>query len=281
MAYTTLISCAETNNKLSNPNTRVIDCRFDLMNPAHGQELYQQDHLPNAIYANLDKDLSSAINPTTGRHPLPNIDALVKTFSDWGIDHNTQVIVYDNNIGMFASRLWWLLRWLGHERVAVLDGGYLEWKSKGLPLTADVPQIDATTFTPQLQDSWIISADEIPAQQQQGHVLLDARAAERYRGDIEPIDPIAGHIPAALNYPLTDNINADGLFKDRIALREQINTVIGTHGAPEVIHYCGSGVSACHNILAMEYAGLHGSKLYPGSWSEWIRDPTRGVETGG
>ena len=280
MPYTTLISCANALHESNKPNTRFIDCRFDLMNPDRGEALYQQDHLPNAVYAHLDKDLSSPITPTSGRHPLPAIESLTESFSRWGINSDTQVIVYDDNIGMFASRLWWLLRWLGHEKVAVLDGGYLEWKSKDLPITATLPQIDAASFTPHLQKGWIVSADEIPAQQQQGGVLVDARAAERYRGDVEPIDPIAGHIPGALNYPLTDNINADGMFKDRICLREQINTVISTHGAPEVIHYCGSGVSACHNILAMEHAGLHGSKLYPGSWSEWIRDTQHTIATG-
>lgn len=280
MPYTTLISTAEAKAQLDNPDWRFIDCRFDLMQPEHGYELYLQDHIPNASYAHLDEDLSSPITPATGRHPLPEIESLVKKLSAWGVDNNTQVIVYDSNIGMFASRLWWLLRWLGHDKVAVLDGGYLEWKSKGLPLSADVPQIDIANFIPHLQDGWIVCSDEIAAQQQQGHVLLDARAHERYRGDVEPIDPIAGHIPGALNYPLTDNINADGLFKDRVTLRAQINAVIGMHAAPEVIHYCGSGVSACHNLLAMEQAGLHGSKLYPGSWSEWIREPNREIATG-
>ena len=280
MPYTTLISCPDALQESRNPDTRFIDCRFDLMTPDRSEVLYQQDHLPNAIYAHLDRDLSSPITPTSGRHPLPSIELLSETFSRWGIDRETQVIVYDDNIGMFASRLWWLLRWLGHEKVAVLDGGYLQWKSKGLPLTSSLPQLDVASFTPHLQNGWIINSNEIPSQQQHGDLLVDARAPERYRGDVEPIDVIAGHIPGAVNYPLTENINEEGMFKDRICLREQITAVIGTHGAPEVIHYCGSGVSACHNILAMEHAGLHGSKLYPGSWSEWTRDPQHPIATG-
>ena len=279
MPYTTLISCADAHHE-SSTYTRFIDCRFDLMNPDRGEGRYKQDHLPNAIYAHLDRDLSSPISPGSGRHPLPAIESLTETFSRWGINSEVQVIVYDDNIGMFASRLWWLLRWLGHEKVAVLDGGYLQWKSEGLPLTEALPEITATNFVPNLQESGIVNADEIVTQKQPRYLLVDARARERYRGDIEPIDPVAGHIPGALNYPLTDNINTEGKFKERVCLREQITSVIGTHEPNEVVHYCGSGVSACHNILAMEHAGLHGSKLYPGSWSEWIRDTNHKIATG-
>ncbi|MBD3671007.1 MAG: sulfurtransferase [Gammaproteobacteria bacterium] len=280
MDYTTLISCAEASKHLKNKGWRFIDCRFDLMNPDAGCELYQTDHIAGAVYAHLDEDLSSDIGPHTGRHPLPNVAVLVEQLCKWGIGNQTQVVVYDNNIGMFASRLWWLLRWLGHDKVAVLDGGYMEWKDKGYPLSSEIPEVTPATFTPDVQEGWIVSAEQIPDEQQHGKMLLDARAAERYRGDVEPIDTIAGHIPGALNYPLIENINEEGLFKERTCLREQINAVIGEHGGPQVIHYCGSGVSACHNILAMEVAGLHGSRLYPGSWSEWIRDSNRGVAVG-
>lgn len=278
MPHTTLISCTDAQEQLNHPNTLFIDCRFDLMRPEHGYELYQQGHLPNAIYANLDRDLSSSITPNTGRHPLPNIEALVKIFSAWGIDNITQVIVYDDNIGMFASRLWWLLRWLGHDRVAVLDGGYQAWKEAGLPLTSHAPQIEPSQFQIELQKGWVIETNEVINKQTEGFLLLDARAPERYSGAVEPIDPVAGHIPLAVNYPLTYNID-NGRFKTATELNKQLTTVLQQHGADKIIHYCGSGVSACHNILAMEHAGLHGSKLYPGSWSEWILDPARSVET--
>lgn len=278
MPHTTLISCTDAQEQLNHPNTLFIDCRFDLMRPEHGYELYQQGHLPNAIYANLDRDLSSSITPNTGRHPLPNIEALVKIFSAWGIDNITQVIVYDDNIGMFASRLWWLLRWLGHDRVAVLDGGYQAWKEAGLPLTSHAPQIEPSQFQVELQKGWVIETNEIINKQTEGFLLLDARAPERFRGEVEPIDPVAGHIPLAVNYPLTYNID-NGRFKTATELNMQLTIVLQQHDADKIIHYCGSGVSACHNILAMEHAGLHGSKLYPGSWSEWILDPARSVET--
>ena len=278
MRYTTLISCADAHTQIYNPAWRFFDCRFDLMKPKSGRKQYQTDHIPGATYVHLDKDLSSPIGPQTGRHPLPDVDALVAKLSKWGVGDETQVVVYDDNIGMFASRLWWLLRWLGHEKVAVLDGGYQAWKAEGQPVTAEVKQHEPATFPPKLQEGWVVTTHEIMALEQAGDILLDARAPERYRGEVEPIDPVAGHIPGALNYPLTNNIGEDGLFKDTTCLREQLIAVVGELGGPEVIHYCGSGVSACHNILAMERAGMHGSKLYPGSWSEWIRDPVRRVE---
>ena len=280
MPYTTLISCSDAHTQIYNPAWRFFDCRFDLMKPESGREQYRTDHIPGASYVHLDEDLSSPIGPQTGRHPLPDVDTLIAKLSKWGVGNEMQVVVYDDNIGMFASRLWWLLRWLGHDKVAVLDGGYQAWKAQGHPVSAEVPQPKPADFTPQRQKGWIVTTHEIMALEEQGDTLLDARAPERYRGEVEPIDPVAGHIPGALNYPLTNSIGKDGLFKDTICLREQITAVIGEQGAPEVIHYCGSGVSACHNILAMEHAGLTGSKLYPGSWSEWIRDPVRRVEKG-
>ncbi|MBD3610330.1 MAG: sulfurtransferase [Gammaproteobacteria bacterium] len=257
-----------------------IDCRFNLANPDEGMQQYQQSHIPGAIYAHLDRDLSGPLSNHTGRHPLPHIESLSKTLSNWGITNQTSVIIYDQSNGMFASRLWWLLRWLGHSKVAVLDGGFAEWQKQGRAVATDIPTVEASTFVPQPQTGWICSADEIPALQQQDNLLLDARAAERYRGEVEPIDPIAGHIPGALNYPLTDNLDENGLFKTADTIRQQFVRIINNHHSEQVYHYCGSGVSACHNILAMEYAGLHGSKLYPGSWSEWIRDVARPIATG-
>jgi thiosulfate/3-mercaptopyruvate sulfurtransferase len=280
MSYSTLISCTDANTHIGNPAWRFVDCRFDLMKPESGREQYQTDHIPGAVYADLDKDLSSPIGPQTGRHPLPDVDGLIKKLSKWGVGDETQVVVYDDNIGMFASRLWWLLRWLGHENVAVLDGGYQAWKTQGHPVTDEVKEYPPVTFTPRQQEGWVVTTHEIMGLEQEGDILLDARAPERYRGEVEPIDPVAGHIPGALNYPLTNNIDENGQFKEDACLRTQLVELIGETGAPQVIHYCGSGVSACHNILAMEHAGMHGSKLYAGSWSEWIRDPVRRVEKG-
>jgi len=280
MAYSTLISCADAHTQIYNPAWRFFDCRFDLMKPKSGHAQYKVDHIPGAIYADLDHDLSSPVGPQTGRHPLPDVDALAAKLSKWGVGDETQVVVYDDNIGMFASRMWWLLRWLGHGKVAVLDGGYQAWKAQKQPVTAEVKRPENARFTPRLQQGWVVSTAEVMALEQAGDILLDARAAERYRGEVEPIDPVAGHIPGALNYPLTNNIGEDGLFKEDVCLRKQVIDIIGETGAPQVIHYCGSGVSACHNILAMEHAGMQGSKLYAGSWSEWIRDPVHRVEKG-
>lgn len=279
MSYTTLISCADTFTKLDNPGWRFFDCRFDLMNPDSGRQQFLAGHLPNAHYVHLDEDLSSPVTPTSGRHPLPDINELADKLSRWGVSSNTQVIAYDGGNGVSASRLWWLLRWLGHNEVAVMDGGFARWSALKLPISTELTQPVAAQFVPHVQNDWVVDVDQIEQQRLSGDILLDARSAERFRGEVEPIDPIAGHIPSALNYPQGDNINSDGLFRDPEFLRKQITAVIGKHDANQVIHYCGSGVSACHNILAMEYAGLPGSKLYPGSWSEWIKDPNREVET--
>lgn len=277
MPYKTLISCSDAATQLNRKDWRFIDCRFDLMQPEWGQEQYHNGHIFGAVYAHLDHDLSSAVTQSSGRHPLPDIDTLVKRLRLWGVGDGTQVVVYDQGNGMYAARLWWLLRWLGHDAVAVLDGGYAAWVSQGYPINTETKMLVPGQFTVREPKAWVVEADDIPAWQQAGELLLDARAAERYRGEVEPIDPIAGHIPGALNYPLTNNIGDDGLFKDSGELRTQISDVIGTISPDQVIHYCGSGVSACHNILAMEQAGLAGSKLYAGSWSEWIRDTTREV----
>lgn len=280
MNYKTLISRTEARGHLEATDWRFIDCRFDLMKPEAGYAQYQSDHIPGAVYADLDKDLSSAIGPKTGRHPLPDVDALVARLGQWGVGQDTQVVVYDDNIGMFAARLWWLLRWLGHDKVAVLDGGYQAWKQADYPVTAQPGSPTPVHFQARPQAGWTLDSEEVLNSGKTGTLLLDARAPERYRGEVEPIDPVAGHIPGARNYPLTANIGDNGQFKDSDHIRAQLEEVIGDSKASQIVHYCGSGVSACHNILAMEYAGLHGSRLYPGSWSEWIRDPNRGVETG-
>lgn len=277
--FDTLINAEQARDQLGNPNWRFLDCQFDLMDSNAGFQKYSTAHIPNALFVDLNNDVGSKPSSETGRHPLPNIKEFARKIGNWGIDNNTQVVICDGNGGMAASRLWWALRWLGHTRVAVLNGGLIHWQSLGLPIINDTVSVEARQFTPNINQHMVVNTENIIAVQRQGHALLDARSPERYRGEQEPIDPVAGHIPGALNYFQSNNLQENGLFKDKSDLQKQISNVIGTIAASKVIHYCGSGVSACHNILAMEYAGMTGSKLYPGSWSEWITDPKRPIAT--
>ncbi|WP_020395500.1 sulfurtransferase [Thiolinea disciformis] len=278
--YTTLIECSSLLKNLSRPDYLVIDCRFNLSDPLWGQKAYQQGHIPTAHYFHLDHDLSSPITPLSGRHPLPDPIKLAKRLTDVGLSAKHQVVVYDESNGMMASRAWWLLHWMGHEAVAVLNGGLAAWQSIDAPITTDLPTPQAAPlWTPSLVPS-VISTEQLWLTAHPAWQLIDARAAERFRGEVEPIDPIAGHIPKALNRPLTDNLQADGRFKTPEQLKAGWLTLLNGKLPENIVHMCGSGVSACHNILAMEVAGLTGSKLYAGSWSEWIRDPQRPVATG-
>lgn len=280
MSYTTLIDTATLHAHLDDPDWVVMDCRFSLVEPEAGRRAYRESHLPGARYAHLDEDLSSPITPMTGRHPLPDPVRLARKLGAWGIGNHTQVVAYDDMGGMLAAaRLWWLLRWLGHAACAVLDGGFLAWQRSGLSLTAALPAVQPATFEARPDDRlWLTTAQvqALPAEA----LLVDARTAARYRGELEPIDPIAGHIPSAVNLPTEDNLTADGRFLTRDQLRARFAAALGARPPAAVIHGCGSGVTACHNLLAMEAAGLHGSRLYAGSWSEWIRDPGRPVATG-
>jgi len=256
----------------------IIDCRFSLADTDLGEQEYLRGHIPGACYAHLDKHLSSPVTPETGRHPLPDFDKLIAQLGQWGIDEHSSVVVYDDASGSYASRLWWLLRALGHTRVGVLDGGIQAWLSAGERLEADAPAPSQTQFKPLLKrDSWI-DTQRLQQQLSAGECLLiDARAQERFAGITEPIDPIAGHIPGSVNLPVTENFDATGCFLPAQTLRDNYLSVMGKATPKQVIHSCGSGVFACLGILAMEIAGLNGSRLYPGSWSEWIRDPSRGV----
>jgi thiosulfate/3-mercaptopyruvate sulfurtransferase len=275
--FTTLISPADLHAQLD--TVRVIDCRFDLAKPDAGEAAYKTSHIPGAVYAHLDRDLSSPITPTTGRHPLPDAEKLAAKLGNWGIDSQTQVIAYDADAGMFASRLWWLLRWLGHERVAVLDGGFKAWQQAGLPVTAEITAPAPKHFSGQPRNEMWISATDVAARAKDSNWrVLDARAPERYRGEVEPIDSVAGHVPGAVNHPFALNLNANAQFLSADELRARYAQVSGGAPSNQVIAMCGSGVTACHNLLAMEVAGLHDAKLYAGSWSEWIRDPQRPVE---
>lgn len=279
--FTTLVDTATLAAHLDDPEWVVFDCRFDLTKPDVGQRAYDEAHIPGARYAHLDRDLSSPITPQSGRHPLPEPAVLATKLGRWGVDRHKQVIVYDAGAGAVAARLWWLLRWLGHEAVALLDGGLAKWQEEKRPLSRDAPSITPRVFDAQPDESrWASTAMIEDLLEEGGHLLLDARAQRRFEGAVEPIDKVAGHIPGAVNRPFESNVDARGCFLSPEHLREQWLELLGTVPPARVINMCGSGVTACHNILAMTHAGLDGAKLYVGSWSEWIRDSRRPVVTG-
>ena len=278
--YKNLIDSATLNSHLGQENWIVIDCRFSLAEPEAGRRAYAQSHLPGARYAHLDEDLSGPITPATGRHPLPDPARLAHRLGQWGISNATQVVAYDDMGGMLAAaRLWWLLRWLGHPAVAVLDGGFSAWQKDGLPVTAELPLVRPALFEARPDEQLWLTTAQVAALPSTD-LLLDARGAARYRGEVEPIDPVAGHIPGAINLPTEENLAADGRFRPATELRERFAAVLNGRSPTQIVHQCGSGVTACHNLLAMETAGLHGARLYPGSWSEWIRDASRPISTG-
>jgi len=279
--YTTIISAADLQANLTNPDWVTIDCRFSLADTKSGRIAYQSGHIPNARYADLNQDLSSEVTAQTGRHPLPDVRVLAKKLGAWGIANHTQVVVYDDASGAFAGRLWWLLRWLGHDKVAVLDGGSKHWQKQGLPITTIFPKIKPAIFRPYLNPSACLNARAVEnGLATKKLCLIDARTPERYRGEQEPIYPVAGHIPGAINRPFQQNLAQDGLFLHPLELRQQFSNLIGNFAPDAVVHNCGSGVTACHNVLAMEHAGLRDSRVYAGSWSEWIRDANRAVAVG-
>lgn len=281
MTYTTLIHTDTLHRHLNHPDWVIVDCRFSLADTEAGAKAYRHGHIPNARYAHLDRDLSSAISDFTGRHPLPDFTLLAKKLGAWGISNTSQVVAYDDAGGAFAGRLWWLLRCMGHDKVAVVDGGIKHWQKQGLPVTTILPKVKPAAFRPYLNDSaWLNALQVQDSLARKAVCLIDARTPERYRGEQEPIDPVAGHIPGALNRAFQLNLDNNALFLPPEQLREQFKRLIGTCAPEQVVHYCGSGVTACHNVLAMEYAGLEGSKLYAGSWSEWIVNKNRTVAKG-
>jgi thiosulfate/3-mercaptopyruvate sulfurtransferase len=279
--FTTLISTDELAARLSQPDLVVCDVRHDLAQAkTWGDAQYAAGHVPGAVFVHLDRDLSAPMTGTNGRHPLPTPENAAATFARLGIAEGKQVVAYDQAGGMYASRLWWMLRWLGFEAVAVLDGGFAKWKAEGRPVSSEpVTPVPASfrikRVTPTVNATGIMNA--LP---RHALVLIDARAPERYRGETEPFDPVAGHIPGARNRPASQNLNADGTFKHAAFLRAEFGAVLGDDSPELVVHQCGSGVTACHNILAMEIAGMHGTRLYPGSWSEWVSSPDRPVAVG-
>ncbi len=279
--HTTLVSAATLADHDADAGWVVFDCRHDLARPEAGRRDYQSAHIPGAFFLHTDTDLSGPKNGHNGRHPLPERETLAATLRAAGVSATTQVVAYDASGGMLAARLWWLLRWLGHENVAVLDGGLPVWLAAGLPMDSSVPA--ARTGTLPVLPSLVPHVDAGNVLNHLGNsarLLVDARAAERYRGDVEPIDPVGGHIPGASNRFFQLNLQADGRFKPGTALREEFAALLGAHAPDAVVHQCGSGVSACHNLLAMDVAGLHGGALYPGSWSEWCADPSRPMRKG-
>lgn len=280
MTYTTLIEADALAALLGSTNLAVIDCRFDLANVGAGEAAYAAGHIPGAVYAHLDRDLSAPKTGTNGRHPLPSPETAAATFGRLGIDGSTQVMAYDAENSMYASRLWWMLKWLGHDAVAVLNGGFATWVAGQRPVSTRPATRGARTFVASPRPSMIVGAADVPGVTASGSTrLVDARAPERFRGDVEPLDPVAGHIPGAANHFFAQNL-ADGRFKSPGDLRAGFQASLGEVSGDSVVCYCGSGVTACHNILALEHAGLTGARLYPGSWSEWCADPTRAVEKG-
>ncbi|MEH6473956.1 MAG: sulfurtransferase [Halopseudomonas sp.] len=288
MDYRTLIDAQSLEAMLAGASADgrcvVLDCRFNLMQPEAGLEQYQQGHIPTAVYAHLDHDLSSPIIPQSGRHPLPDPQRLAKRLGEWGIAADTQVVVYDDMAGAMAARAWWLLRWLGHERVALLDGGLSAWIAAAGAISSQSESPACCGEYPlKLHSDWLLNSAEVAANlaaEPPGFCLVDARNVERFVGEQEPIDPVAGHVPAALNRPLSDNLTPTNSFKSPDQLRGEWLALLGASAADDAVMMCGSGVTACHNLLAMEIAGLKGGRLYAGSWSEWIRDPQRPIATG-
>ena len=278
MTYTTLIDAAALGPLLHHPDVAVIDCRFDLARPEAGRAAYLAAHIPGARYASLDADLSAPVGPGTGRHPLPRPEDFARRLGALGVDNDTQVIAYDAGNGAFAARLWWMLRWLGHARVAVLDGGFAAWMDSGGAVVAgETPGTDRR-FAAQVDErAWVTTADVIAALRDPRRTLIDARLPERFSGAVEPLDKVAGHVPGARNYPFNLNLDDDGRFLAPAELRRRWLDFLGGAAPRGMIAMCGSGVTACHNLLALERAGLAGAALYAGSYSEWICDPGRPV----
>jgi thiosulfate/3-mercaptopyruvate sulfurtransferase len=281
MILTTLVETDILAQHLADPGWVVFDCRHDLAAPERGRSDYAQSHIPGARFLHLDEDLSAPKTGRNGRHPLPDAEKLMRALGDAGVDSSKQVVAYDAQGGMVAARLWWLLRWLGHLPAAVLDGGWSQWVAEGRPQTAQVPRPRPARFAGKARsDCWVGAHFVREHLNDETTVLVDARAPERFRGQNETIDRVGGRIPYARNRFYRDNLDASGRFKAAEALKAEFGAILGRNGPQQAVNYCGSGVSACHNLLAMEVAGLRGARLYPGSWSEWSADPSRPVATG-
>lgn len=280
--FTTLISTADLASRIDDPSWVIVDCRFDLADPPKGRRQYDEGHLPGARYAGLEPDLSGPKTGTTGRHPLPETADFLRVLGSLGVTPGAQVVVYDEKTGLWASRLWWMLRSVGHEGVAVLDGGLTKWQAEGRPVTTERParpSVDPPPYTARAEMR--ATLEEVAARVGDGAWrLVDARAPERYRGESETVDRVAGHIPGAVNFFFQHSLSADGTFLPPEVLRARWEETLAGRAPASTVCYCGSGVTACHTLLSLELAGLTGAKLYPGSWSEWTSDPSRPIATG-
>lgn len=276
MQFTTLIEPTTLFAHLGDADWVIVDCRFNLADTAAGEQAYTEAHIPGAVYAHLDNDLSGPPVTDSGRHPLPTPAALRALFGRLGISNGSQVVVYDDAGGMVAARLWWLLRYMGHEATAVLNGGWQAWLAADYPTRRGTELNAMTTFEGVARESWLVLLDEVPDIE----LLVDSRDGPRFRGEVEPIDPRAGHIPGAINFPFRRNLGEDGRYLSPAQLREQFVQALGETEAGKATFYCGSGVSACVNLLALEHAGLGHGRLYVGSWSEWSSDQNRTAEVG-
>lgn len=283
--WTTVVQAETLAMGLNRTDLVILDCRHSLVDPNAGERAYQTSHLPGAAYAHLERDLSDMAVHGGGRHPWPSAQAFATRLARWGVGPTTQVIAYDDGDGAYAARLWFLLRMLGHEKVAVIDGGWQRWTSLGLPVSSSPASQEARFRSQysaeqlQFDVSRLFDADAVQSHLDAGGMLVDARAAERFRGDEEPLDRIAGHVPGAINRPYSANLK-EGRFKSPMELADEYRALLDGRAPADVVAMCGSGVTACHNLLAMERAGLKGAKLFTGSWSGWIADPTRPVAKG-
>lgn len=276
-----LVSTAELSGHLSDPTWVIFDCRHDLMDHAKGARLFQEGHIPNAHFAPVETTLSGPKNGTNGRHPLPAPEAFAAFLAAHGVSANSTIVAYDDSGGLYAARLWWMARWIGLKSVALLDGGIPQWIAEGRALTNVIPTPRRATLSAHVHPEMLWDTKTVLKRlSDPSSAVIDARAAERFRGDVETVDPVAGHIPGALNRFYKANLHADLTFRPAGELRKEFTTLLGNRMPENVGHQCGSGITACANLFAMEYAGLPGSKLYPGSWSEWIADPARPVARG-
>lgn len=279
MTFRTLVSAPDLAAHLNDASWRVFDCRHDLTDPTAGERTYRAAHIPGAQFMHLDRDLSGPKTGANGRHPLPDPASLAQALGRRGVSSDTQVVVYDDTGGMFAARMWWLLRWLGHDKVALLDGGMQAWQHAGYSFTEVITPPAPTSFR------WCLAAPIVDADYVLAHLrepdmlVVDARSPERFRGENETLDPVGGHIPGAVNRFFKDNLSADGRFKPAAQLRREFDRLLEGRAIETIVNQCGSGATACHNLLALEIAGLPGARLYPGSWSEWCHDPKRPIAT--
>ncbi len=277
--WTTLVQADILSVALGRRDLAIVDCRFSLLDPNLGEQAWLRSHIPGAHYAHLERDLSDMARKGVGRHPWPDAATFCSKLGKWGISPDTQVIAYDDGDGAMAARLWFLLRALGHEKVAVLDGGWSRWTSLGLPVASGPEAPTLAYYEATFDPARLYDADAVEAHLASGGMLVDARAAARFRGEEEPLDRVAGHVPGAINRPYAQNL-VDGRFKPPMQLADEYRALLAGRDPSEVVVMCGSGVTACHNLLAMERAGLRGAKLYMGSWSGWIADQRRPIATG-